>query len=87
LGRRPPNEWELSNFGFNGKKRNKISAITAYATPERYGSVGGLSTPTGSRRAVKEFMIFTEFSRSQGTLFGRVSAPLSAIPKAVKDFP
>src|SRR5205823_9543171 len=27
--RHPPNEWELSNPGFNGKKRSKISAIAA----------------------------------------------------------
>src|SRR6186713_385657 len=28
-GRHPPNEWELSNPRFNGKKRSKISAIAA----------------------------------------------------------
>jgi len=39
----------IKQFGVNGKKRSKISAITAYTTAERYGAVGGLSTAAGFR--------------------------------------
>jgi hypothetical protein len=34
----------IKQFGVNGKKRSKISAVAAYTTHEKYGAVGGLST-------------------------------------------
>jgi hypothetical protein len=40
----PPNEWELSNPRFNGKKRSKISAIAADTIRQRYGWARALST-------------------------------------------
>jgi hypothetical protein len=46
VGHRPPHERELSNPGFNGKKRSKMSAIAIEATAHRYGRVGALSTAT-----------------------------------------
>ena len=40
----PPNEWELSNPRFNGKKRSKISVIAVNRFRQRYGWLRALST-------------------------------------------
>jgi hypothetical protein len=76
----------IKQFGVNGKKRSKISAVAAYTTHEKYGAVGGLSTAAASAELSRISWFGQTFRVAKARRLGECP-PAHDHPEQIKDFP